>query len=94
MEGTGDDPPVNASGVLPDGRSFANVREFKQLLLADLDTFNQAFVEKLAVYGMRRTMTVDDREKLKEIANKGREKNYCVSDILEAFVLSDLFQQR
>ena len=94
VEGTGDDPPVNASGVLPDGRSFANVREFKQLLLADLDTFNQAFVEKLAVYGMRRTMTVDDREKLKEIANKGREKNYCVSDILEAFVLSDLFQQR
>lgn len=94
VEGTGDDPLVNASGVLPDGRSFANVREFKQLLLADLDTFNQAFVEKLAVYGMRRTMTVDDREKLKEIANKGREKNYCVSDILEAFVLSDLFQQR
>ena len=94
VEGTGDDPPVNATGVLPDGRLFANAKEFKQLLMADLDTFNHAFIEKLAIYGLRRTMTFDDQDELKAIARSSREKDYCVADILEAFVLSDLFQQR
>ena len=94
VEGTGDDPQVNAAGVLPDGRTFANAREFKKLLMVDLEAFNNTFIEKLAVYGLRRTTTFDDRDKLKEIARKSREKDYCVADILEAFVLSDLFQQR
>jgi hypothetical protein len=94
VEGTGDDPLVNASGVMPDGRAFANAQEFKQLLLADLDAFNHTFIEKLAIYGLRRTMTFDDRDKIEAIAKVGRDKNYCVADILEAFVLSDLFQQR
>ena len=94
VEGTGDDPLVNATGVLPDGRPFANAKEFKQLLMADLDAFNNTFIEKLAIYGLRRTITFDDRDKLKEIASKSRNNNYRVADILEAFVLSDLFQQR
>jgi len=62
--------------------------------MVDLEAFNNTFIEKLAVYGLRRTTTFDDRDKLKEIARKSREKDYCVADILEAFVLSDLFQQR
>ena len=94
VEGTGDDPPVNANGVMPDGRRFANAKEFKQLLMADLDAFNETFVEKLAIYGLRRTMTFDDQDELKAIARSGRESDYCVADIIEAFVLSDLFQQR
>ena len=28
--GTGDDPPVNPSGMLPDGREFRDAAEFKQ----------------------------------------------------------------
>jgi hypothetical protein len=94
VEGTGDDPSVDASGVLPDGRHFANAKEFKQLLMADLDAFNATFIEKLATYGMRRTMSFEDRDELNEIAQASREKDYVVQSILEAFVLSDLFQKR
>ncbi|NQW49551.1 MAG: DUF1585 domain-containing protein, partial [Planctomycetes bacterium] len=94
VEGTGDDPPVDPSGVLPDGRKFANTEEFRQLLMADMSAFNVAFIEKLATYGMRRTMSFEDRDELKEIARISREKDYRVKDILEAFVLSDLFQKR
>ncbi|WP_233903125.1 DUF1592 domain-containing protein [Stieleria maiorica] len=94
VEGTGDDPPVDASGQLPDGRSFADAKEFQQLLMADLDAFNRTFIEKLAIYGMRRTMTIDDHEGLDAIAAISRENNYSVRAILEAFVLSDLFQKR
>jgi len=94
VAGTGDDPAVDASGVLPDGREFANAKELKQLLMADLDAFNATFIEKLATYAMRRTMTFDDQDELKEIARASKENDYRVKEIIEAFVLSDLFQKR
>ena len=34
-KGKGDDPPVNPSGTLPDGRAFSDAAEFKELLLDD-----------------------------------------------------------
>ena len=94
VEGTGDDPLVNASGELPDGRAFANAGEFKHLLMDDLDQFNEAFVEKLAIYGLRRTLTFDDHDELAAISKIGRENDYRVKDLVEAFVLSGLFQKR
>ena len=94
VEGTGDDPLVDASGEMPDGRTFQNAKEFQKLMMADIDAFNHTFIEKLAIYGMRRTMTFDDQDELKAIAKTGREKDYCVQEIVLAFVLSDLFQKR
>jgi hypothetical protein len=94
VTGTGDDPLVDASGELPDGRTFKNAPEFKKLLLAELDTFNDTFVEKLAIYGLRRTVTFEDHDDLAAIAKVGRENDYRVKDIVEAFVLSKLFQKR
>jgi hypothetical protein len=94
VEGTGDNPRVDASGELPDGRKFRNAEEFKQLLLANIDAFNATFIEKLAIYGLRRTMTIDDRDELEAIAKVGRENDYRVRDIVTAFVLSDLFKKR
>ena len=94
VEGTGPDPRVDPSGELPDGRAFTDAGEFKRLLVADLDKFQAAFIEKLAVYGLRRTLTVDDRDELAAIAAAGRRHDYRVRDILEAFVLSDLFRTR
>ena len=59
--GVGDDPPVDASGKLPDGRTFANPAEFKKLLAGD-ERLAGAFLEQLATYALRRVMTVDDME--------------------------------
>jgi len=94
VEGTGKNPTVNPAGKLPDGRAYKTPEEFKQLLLTDIDTFNAAFIEKLATYGLRRTVSFDDRNDLAAIAKASREKDYRLRDIVEAFVLSDLFQKR
>jgi hypothetical protein len=94
VAGPGDDPSVDPSGQLPDGRSYQTPEELKKLLVQDIDKFNAAFVEKLATYGLRRTMSFSDREALTAIARTSREKDYCLHDIIEAFVLSDLFQKR
>lgn len=93
-DGVGENPKVDASGELPDGRKFADAAEFKALLLDDLDKFNAAFVDKLAVFALRRTTTVDDRDELAALAAESKKSDYRVAAIVEALVLSDLFQQR
>lgn len=94
MNGTGKNPPVDASGQLTDGRTFDSPAAFKKLLADDTDAFAHAFTEKLANYALRRTMTVDDTERLNAIVATSRKSNYRLKDMLEAFVTSELFQKR
>ncbi len=93
-DGTGANPKVNPAGKLPDGRAYQTPEEFKALLLADLDTFNHTFIEKLATYGLRRSMSFDDRAPLKTIAAASKAKDYRLRDLVEAFVCSELFVKR
>ena len=42
---------VDPSDVLPDGQKFANIDEFKQLLLKDKDQLARSLAVKLLIYG-------------------------------------------
>jgi hypothetical protein len=92
--GKGEDPPVNASGKLPDGRAYRDTAEFKQLLASDLDRFAEAFVEQLATYALRRVMTIDDASQIKAIARASKQDDFRIREVIEHFVMSDLFQKR
>lgn len=92
--GKGDDPVVNASGKLPDGRSYKNSDEFKQLLVQDTDRFAEAFVEQLATYALRRVMTIDDAAQIKAISQSSKQDDYKLRSVIENLVLSELFQKR
>ena len=92
--GLGDDPPVQAGGILPNGKTFQGPDEFKGLLVEDVDRFAEAFVEQLATYALRRVMTVDDKAAIKAIAAQSKPDEYRLRSILENLVLSDLFQKR
>ena len=89
-----ENPPVDASGELADGRKFADAAGLKQIMLVDLDLFNAAFVDKLATYALRRTMTVDDRSQLASLTERSKAADYRLAEIVQALVLSDLFQSR
>ncbi|MCM8527327.1 MAG: DUF1592 domain-containing protein, partial [Lentisphaeraceae bacterium] len=93
-DGQGDNPKVDASGQLPDGRKYKNANEFKQLLVDDIDKFNEAFVEKLSTFALRRTMTYDDKDSLARIAAESRKNGYKLQAVIEALVLSDIFKRR
>jgi hypothetical protein len=93
-KGTGDDPPVDPGGTLPDGRAFADAEQFKQLVLDDRDQFLRAFVEHLCTYGLRRVLSVDDREDIQAILKESKQRHYQLKDIVRAVALSDLFQKR
>jgi Protein of unknown function (DUF1592)/Protein of unknown function (DUF1588)/Protein of unknown function (DUF1585)/Protein of unknown function (DUF1587)/Protein of unknown function (DUF1595)/Planctomycete cytochrome C len=93
-DGHGENPKVDASGELVDGRKFSDAEGLKKLLLADMDKFNAAFVEKLATFALRRAMSVDDRAALQSLAKQSKAADYRLPAIIEALVLSDLFQKR
>ena len=93
-DGNGDNPKVDASGELIDGRKFKDAVEFRKLFITDMDRFNAAFVEKLATFALRRTTTLNDRDRLNAIAQKSKQADYRLPAVVEALVLSDLFQQR
>ena len=92
--GQGANPPVNASGVLPDGRAYQGPDEFKHLLAQDLDRFGEAFAGQLATFALRRAVTMDDAAELKAIAQDSKKDGYRLRTIIERLVLSGLFQKR
>ena len=92
--GVGPNPLVNASGIMPDGRKFADSVQFKQLLLEDRDQIARAFIEHLCTYALRRVLTVDDRDDLDLIAAEAKKNQYRVKDIVRAVAQSDLIRKR
>jgi hypothetical protein len=93
-DGAGDNPKVDASGELPDGRKYVDAAEFKKLLVGDLDKFNAAFLEKLATYALRRGISVDDRAALAELSRAGKAADYKLATLVETLAVSELFQKR
>jgi mono/diheme cytochrome c family protein len=92
--GTGDNPKVDPSGELYDGRSFADANGLKKILLDDTDKFATAFTEKLATYALRRGTTFSDRVDLKKVTDTAKPEGYKLASLIEDFVTSDLFQKR
>ena len=94
LTGKGDNPAVDASGSLPDGRSFKNSKEIKQLLVEDRDKIARALIEHLCTYALRRVLTVDDREDITVILNEAKQTDLRVKDIVRAVANSDLMRKR
>ncbi len=92
--GMGDDPLIDPSGELPDGRRFKDPNDFKRLLLEDRDTVARALIEHLCTYALRRVLTVDDRDDLKAIQIEAKKHDYRLKDIVRTVALSDLIKKR
>jgi mono/diheme cytochrome c family protein len=92
--GVGEDPLVNPSGVMPDGRAFKDANEFKRLLLEDRDKVARAFIEHLCTYALRRAIAFDDQDDIKAIQAEAKKNDYRIKDIVRAVALSDLIRKR
>ncbi|MFO1002031.1 MAG: DUF1592 domain-containing protein [Planctomycetaceae bacterium] len=92
--GVGENPAVDASGVMPDGRSFRDSVQFRQLLIEDRDHIARAFIEHLCTYALRRVMTVDDETDLQLIADEAKKNGYRVKDMIRSVATSGLIRKR
>jgi hypothetical protein len=84
--------PVDASGALPGGASFKDVRELKRLLLQDERQIARNFVNQLVIYSTGAPVWFGDRPKVEAILD--RTKNYGVKSLIEALIESDIFRNK
>jgi hypothetical protein len=84
--------PVDASGILPDGRQFADVRELKTLLLADERQLARNLASQLIIFATGAPVRFSDRPKLEAILDEAKPTGYGVRSIVDAIVQSPLFR--
>lgn len=86
-----DGPAVDASGNLPDGRAFQNIRELKKLLLSDERAIARNLISQLTVYATGSPVRFSDREKIERILDASAASGYGVRTLIRNLVTSDLF---
>lgn len=86
--------PVDASGALPDGRSFQTPAQLKSMLMADRDTIVRGLTEKLLIYALGRGLERYDRPAVSAIAAGLKSRDYRFSQLVLGVVNSLPFQMR
>lgn len=86
--------PIDASGVLPDGRTFNGPEELKAILKADREAFVECLAVKLLTYALGRGLESYDRPAVKRIAAEVAAHDYRFSSLVLAICDSLPFQMR
>jgi hypothetical protein len=89
-----DGPSVDASGELPDGRKFNDIRELKSLLLADEKQITRNLARQLTVYATGAPIRFADRAAIEQTLQATAPKNYGVRSLVHAVVQSELFRSK
>jgi hypothetical protein len=86
--------PVDATGELPDGRKFRDVREFKQLLLENEEQLARNLTQQLVVYATGAPVRFSDRPAISKILANSRAEEYGVRSLVHGIVQSELFLEK
>jgi hypothetical protein len=86
--------PIDASGVLPDGRRFDGPTGLRNLLRADKDLFVRCLTEKMLTYALGRGLESYDRTVVNKIVSTLGKEDDRFSVLLIEIVRSDPFQKR
>jgi hypothetical protein len=87
-------PKVDASGVLPDGRTFTGIGEFEDMLAADSRPLLTNLARQFLVYGTGRDVSFGDREEIAALVAAAQKKGGGVRTLLHGVIRSGLFQTR
>lgn len=86
--------PVDCAGSLPDGRTFSDVRAFKQLLSRDEHTLALNLAKQLVVYATGAPIRFSDRTRLEALVAETKPTQYGVRSLIHAVIQSELFRQK
>jgi len=86
--------PINASGTLPDGRSFDGPRGLESILKGQPDAFAECLARKLLIYALGRGLEPGDDAAVKTIVKNVGTEDYRFSSLILGIVKSEPFQKR
>ncbi len=86
--------PVDAGDTLPDGRKFADIAEFKKLLLAHPEQIARCVTEKLITYATGNPVSLGDHAAVNRILAEAKQADYGLRSLVHAIVASELFRSK
>jgi hypothetical protein len=86
--------PIDSSGTLPNGKSFANAEELIHILQDDKDAFTRCLVEKMLTFAIGRGLERYDRPVVNAISHRVAENAYKFSTLVMEIVNSAPFEMR
>jgi hypothetical protein len=86
--------PVDATGTLPDGHPFHDIRDFKRLLLQDEVTLAKNITRQLLVYATGSPIRFSDRAEIDRIVAHAADSHYGLRTLVHQVVQSDLFRHK
>lgn len=85
-------PSVDASGETSAGRQFNDIKDYKQILLADPYAITYVLAEKIATYISGRAMGFADRQELHRITRAVAKEGYGFRTLVHTVVQSELLR--
>jgi hypothetical protein len=85
---------IDPSGVLPDGRAFADVAGMRQALADNAGQFVTTVTEKLMTYALGRGLEAHDMPTLRRIVRAAAADDYRFQTVILGIVKSDPFLMR
>ncbi len=86
--------PVDPTGQLADGRAFKDIKEFKQLLLAQPADVQRCLTEKLLTYATGAAPTYADSQAVNDIVAKALKQGGGLKTFVTELVLSETFGRK
>ena len=86
--------PVDSSGTLPNGKTFATPAEMRAALASLLPQFARSLVEKLMIYALGRGIAPYDRRAIDQITGRLADQGYPFQTAIYEIVRSAPFQMR
>jgi hypothetical protein len=86
--------PVDASGELPDGRKFQDIRELQRLLLDDEKQIARNLARQLAVYATGAPVRFGDRAQIEQVLQRASSSHFGVRSLVHEVVQSELFRNK
>jgi hypothetical protein len=91
---TPDGLPIDAGGVLPDGRQVNGPVQLREALLSRPDVFVGAVTENLLVYALGRGLEPSDMSVVRSIVRNASQNDYKFQNIIMGIINSAPFQMR
>ena len=87
-------PPVDASGSLPDGRTFAGIAEYQALLAKETPLLLKNLAEQLAVYAAGRPLAFSDRADIARLVERTQKHGGGIRALIHELVVNPIFRTR
>jgi hypothetical protein len=86
--------PIDASTVLPNGRTVDGPAQLRQALFGGRDLFVRALTEKLTMYAVGRELRYYDMPQVRAVVRRAAEQDFRLSAIVSGIVTSDAFRMQ